>query len=772
MTTPDFSFVNYHPPGVYSVAVEPPLIGVYNITPVSVGVFGKSRGYQVTTESVLIPPDAGGTTSTLSAPAIPMSSVIYTVDPFEDDTVVKIDIGDVAEQRLVENFEAYDTESTAATTIGDATIKVTDKVVIGSRVVIDTGANEETRTVTNMYGLASNLAVSAASGATTIYVYNAFTQNTSISIESAGNAEDRAITAVTGGDETTLASGAAVGQTTISVENNVLTVGSVVSIGSGTNIEVHSVTNISGTGPYTITLDSAITSSRLSGTTVKEAYALTVAALTYAHVKGTTVSAPQVGPYTLTVSAMAKAHASGVAVHSPAGLSTNIPLQYGHFMGAAVIGSGFEPAPTKLFSQQGIDLDSLTVRDPVTGLVYTIYADYTIQQITGGSGVYAGDDSSITVTRVLNGDIPPNKVVQVSYKYTNADYFKAKQFYTYNDVTDMYGPAVDANGNIASELTFAIGFAFLNGAQRIVAASCTRPGSEVAIDYQNALDELKSDTSIGVVACANGNQTLNNMIKIHVEQMSVIKQERRAIVGVDGSVIPVPSPTRIAFAQNIYSSRVAMVSPATVFWYNPILNQTQVIGGHYMAAAMAGLAVSLNPAKPLTRENIEGFVTVAEKYSETQKDVETQGGLMVLEKSNQGACRVRHGVTTNFLSLLSREWTILGQQDVMVQSLRNYLDNDRIIGQVINRLTLFNVRASAINSLEALTNSSIILGYRNVAVRQLQSNPDVVEVSFEWRPAMPLNYILLRFAVDLRTIGIDITGEFEGPADRSITGPV
>ena len=771
MTTPDFSFVNYHPPGVYSNPVEPPLIGVYNTTPASVGIIGKTRGYQISTESTLIPPDAGGTTTTLSHPAIPTSSVVYTVADIADDTSIKIDTGDVAEQRTVTNFEAFDTASTAATNIGDSIIKVTDPIEIGSTVVIDTGGNQETRVVNNAYGLNSNLAISASSGATTIFVYRSFAAATSITIESAANREDRAISAVTGGQTTTLASGASVGASTISTTATI-PVDAAIQIDTGGSQETHVVAQVSGSGPYTITLDSPVLSSHVSGASVTTLYALTVSPLTYAHVKGATVVAPTVPPFTLTVSAMAKSHNTGVVVHTPDGLHTDEPLTYGHFQGAAVIGAGSDPAPSLLLAQQGIDLNSLIVRDPVTGLIYIKNTDYTVQQVTGGSGVFAGDDSNLTITRVMDGGIPPNKVVQVTYHYTNADYFKAKQFFDYNDLTDAYGPALDAGGNIVCELSFAASFAFLNGATRIIAASCTSPGHERAIDYQHALDQLQNDPAVSVITSANGDQALHNMIKIHVINQSAKKAERRAIVGVDGSVVPVPSATRIAFATNIYSSRVAHVSPATAFWYNPILNTTQIIGGHYMAAALAGLAVAQNPALPLTRKNIEGFVGVAEKYSETQKDVETQGGLLVLERSNQGACRVRHGVTTNFLSLLTREWTILGQQDVMVQSLRNFLDNDHLIGQVINRLTLFNVRASAINCLEALSNSSIILGYRNVAVRQLQSNPDVVEVSFEWRPAMPLNYILLRFAIDLRTAGIDISGEFTGPEDRSISGPV
>lgn len=909
MTSPDgvFDLTQYHQPGVYSEAVPAPLIEVFTSGPRTVGLFGQARGYQVATESVTVPPDSGGTISTLTAPSVVNATNIYTADAYQNGASVTIDVGDVAETaRTVTNVDAITTTLSSATNIGDATIKTPAQVGTGSTIAIDSGTSLETRTVLNSTGFATNLAASASNGATTLYIPVSIPNNSNIVLDAGGNVENRAVTNVSGGISTTLAGATTVNASQITttasipagaliaidvapnVENRLVTAstpginstlsasvssgatvlqtadiiptgtvitiggtgsesrtvsastsgvsttlaanasasatsisvngaipnGSTITIEPGTgNAETRTVSAVTGTGPYTLTVAAltnahtsgvtvstpntvtvpAVTNAHTSGVTVTSQntltvaalslshaqgsavtsfYALTVASLSFAHNAGATLVVPTMGPYTLTVSPLADAHAQNTSVFAPASLSLSAPLHYAHFTGATVTGAGSIPAPTRNLAQDGIDTSSLVVRDPVTGTTYLANIDYTVQNVTGPSDVFNGADSKRTITRILNGHIPPNKIVQCSYHYTNANYFNAKQFFTYNDVTDTYGPALDANGNIVSELSFGAGLAFLNGARRLVCAPCTNPGNVFSGDYQHALDQLKSDVTISVVVCCNGDQLLHDMVKIHVDLMSAEKAERRAILGLDGSVTPVPSSTRIAAAINMFDQRVAMVSPATVYYYNPINNKVQTIGGHWMACALAGLAVLQNPALPLTRKTINGFVGVAETYSETQKDIETQGGLMVVEHSNQGNMRVRHGVTTNFTSLFTREWTILGQQDAMVQLLRNFLDNDGLIGQVIDDLTLVNVRASTINGLQELTNSEVILGYRRVAVRQLTTNPDVVEVSFEWRPAIPLNYILLRFAVDISTGSIDTTGQLTSEGDTSITGPI
>jgi hypothetical protein len=113
--------------------------------------------------------------------------------------------------------------------------------------------------------------------------------------------------------------------------------------------------------------------------------------------------------------------------------------------------------------------------------------------------------------------------------------------------------------------------------------------------------------------------------------------------------------------------------------------------------------------------------------------------------------QIRHGVTTNPTDLISREWSIIGQQDAMVFRLRDYLESANLIGQPIYPFTLINVKGTADAALQSLIRDGLIVDYVGLKVRQLATNPDVLEVSFSWLPAWPLNYIVCSFSITLST---------------------
>jgi hypothetical protein len=192
-----------------------------------------------------------------------------------------------------------------------------------------------------------------------------------------------------------------------------------------------------------------------------------------------------------------------------------------------------------------------------------------------------------------------------------------------------------------------------------------------------------------------------------------------------------------------------MVSPSRFEYYSPELGKPKVLGGQYMAAAVAGKSVSQIAAMPLTRKVIQGFTgpEVDDVTREGEKSTESSVGLMVVEKTRRGQVQVRHGVTTDPTDLLTAEWSIIGQQDVMVYRIRDYLEADGLIGMPIYDTTLVQVKASAEAALVALQRDGVIVGFQNLKVRQLATHPDVVEVRYEWKPAYPLNYILVRYSV-------------------------
>ena len=94
----------------------------------------------------------------------------------------------------------------------------------------------------------------------------------------------------------------------------------------------------------------------------------------------------------------------------------------------------------------------------------------------------------------------------------------------------------------------------------------------------------------------------------------------------------------------------------------------------------------------------------------------------------------------------------------MTYRVRDYLENANLIGQPIYPFTLVNVKSSAEAALQSLIRDGLLVDYTGLKVRQLLTNPDVVEVSYSWLPAFPLNYIVVRFGVSLTSGDITVQG--------------
>lgn len=443
------------------------------------------------------------------------------------------------------------------------------------------------------------------------------------------------------------------------------------------------------------------------------------------------------------------------------------------------------PSPTQTLANSGIDKTTIIVRNTSTGVPYGTAilnngvatgkydgsGQYTVVLISGTDGT---SNALYAIERVIGGHINQGDYVQVSYNYTDPTYYTPYIFYDYDDVRAAYGdPFNVSTGTIQSELSLMAKFAFLNGAYQVVCnavLSSTSPGNATIGDYGNALDNLKDQALVAVVVAATGAQPLQALIQEHVDQQSSSRFERRAILGLDGTTVAVPSSTRIIDAQELTDQRLLMVSPATFNYFSPELNTSITLGGQFMAACLAGMTVAMSFAMPLTRKRIAGWTGVAEFMQEGQKNLESQNGLCVIEKTRSQLIQVRHGITTDPTDLLSREWSIIGQQDAMVYRMRDYLESDNLIGQPIYPFTLTNVKGSAEAALQSLIRDGLIVDYIGLKVRQLATNPDVLEVSYSWLPAFPLNYIVVTFNVTLSTGTVtSTTGSSANQANVSST---
>ena len=427
------------------------------------------------------------------------------------------------------------------------------------------------------------------------------------------------------------------------------------------------------------------------------------------------------------------------------------------------------PAMNATLRQKGVRANTVKVIDPNSGQVFVLGTDYVVTRVSVGEDSETETrDDTYTIQRVIDGGhIEPGDTIQVFYHYTDPNYFEVYSLYDYDDVRDLYGEPFDAAGNIQSELSLAAKFAFMNGASNVLTCAIDPedPDTITIADYADALDKFRDEEQIAIIVPCTGSQAIQQLVLQHVTAQSNNKFERRAVIGMDGSLTPVQSSTRIANAQALGTNggeRVALISPSSFTYYAPELNAPIVVGGQYVAAAVAGKSSSLNAAMPLTRKSITGFVGPAENQREGEKNRESSEGLMVVEKTRRQQVQIRHGVTTNPTDLHTREWSIIGQGDVMVYRVRDYLDADGLIGMPIYDSTIVQVKASAEAALTSLVRDEVIRGYQNLKARQISTLPDVIEVRYEWRPAYPLNYIVVRYSIAVESG--DITFTTDGPA--------
>ena len=428
------------------------------------------------------------------------------------------------------------------------------------------------------------------------------------------------------------------------------------------------------------------------------------------------------------------------------------------------------PAINRTLAQKGLDTDTVIVVNADTGQNYVVDTDYTIVRISVGPDAEVETrDDLYAISRVIDGGhIEAGDHLQVSYQYTDPTYYDPYIFYDYDDVRAAYGePFNTISGAVQSELTLGAKFAFLNGAFQIicVAVDAAIPGSPTPDEYGEALDKLVDQALVAIVVPCTGNQELHEKVRQHVTVQSANRFERRAIVAVDGTVVPVSTSQRATDAQEITEQRVMMISPDKFSYYSPELNNAIELGGQFMAATLAGQTVSRSFAQPLTHKVLTGWKGIGRQQTEGEKNLETQNGLCVIEKTRRQLIRIRHGVTTDPADMLHREWSIIGQQDAMVYRIRDYLENANLIGQPIYPFTLVNVKSSAEAGLQSLIRDGLLVDYTGLKVRQLLTNPDVIEVSYGWLPAFPLNYIVVRFGVSLTSGDVTIQGQTSNTAN-------
>jgi hypothetical protein len=384
-------------------------------------------------------------------------------------------------------------------------------------------------------------------------------------------------------------------------------------------------------------------------------------------------------------------------------------------------------------------------------------------------------------------EIPAGGRVDVTYTYVPENYYEPTRLFSYAEVQEIYGPAYDEDGNVVSRVSFGARVLFDNGASDVVIQAlhridATDPDNPVKAgvddtqaaakaNWEDTLEALRDIEDVNVVVPiigqgdpSVGNAEVNDVHNAVVNHIAYMKDNDQWVVGVfgeDGTNEAADATretlhTHIGTLKSIrpdVAQQLVFVSPAKFTRTSP-RGVRKPIGGQYVAAAVAGAIAARPVSDTLTRQALNGIAEVTEARSKQQKNEDAQAGFLVVEQRGYSV-QVRHAITTDDTSTATRELSVVRAKHRMIESIRDTLDR-QVIGQVVaDGAAPYVVQTAVIGVLEALRAAHDIVDYANVESRQLSYDPTHVEVRFSYRPAFPLNYVTVTFALDLTTGSIE-----------------
>ena len=404
-----------------------------------------------------------------------------------------------------------------------------------------------------------------------------------------------------------------------------------------------------------------------------------------------------------------------------------------------------------------------------TGFVYTASGTST----TVPAGYYSVPVTVSGVTSFTVSGFTVNSYITANYTFTTAQPGVLYTFNNYNQVQQTFGPAFNYNGTsttIASPNTLAAYLAFLNGARQVSCMNILAVSGGSEADFMTAIYSTQSTPGIDVIVPLKydsaynvsdpGQGQLFYNLSSYLTAQANLGNYMRSFIGLDSTVGQTTSllTTCANIDTQLSNSRVSLVAPQT-FIYAPGQNATNgnvagtmTINGYYMAAAVAGLFTGQSSvAVPLTNKYANGFVSIPNQISSADSNTLQSYGTLVVRQDRNSNILVRQGLTTDITNWLTQEVSIGAIGDQLVKSIVGAVNNSGLIGSPLTP-TIYSTVTSVIQTvLNSALQSNLIQSWTNYQQTPNQSNPTEIDVTFQYAPTIPLNYINVVFSINSQT---------------------
>ena len=335
-------------------------------------------------------------------------------------------------------------------------------------------------------------------------------------------------------------------------------------------------------------------------------------------------------------------------------------------------------------------------------------------------------------------------VYYISYNYEKSDLTTA----LYRDsrlILQAFGaPTTDNPLALAARITQLNG-AVLVGLKQVLRAPGTSQAS--ASDYMAAIDEqrkpIAGQTNQDVIVPLTTDPTVFSYLNQHAIFMGAPRQEAERI-GIVGTATGTSPLGVSAIAQGLSSALMVVTYPDSyVIGVQDAQGNTtnQLVDGSYMAAAIAG--VMTNPAfdvaTPLTRRNVLGFLQLGHLLDPTEANQVAVNGVTIIEQVSTGM-RVRHGLTTDMSSVITRTPSVTVTIQYVQQQVRAALDP--FIGQKLTGTIVKSVETAMVGTFANLIDKQIVSSVAGIEVMVSPTDPTSLQTSAVYIPVFPLEYIV------------------------------